>query len=167
MKKPFHQMIRNFDKKMDEDFIYHSWIHSVKNPTKIVMDMTRVLIDDLVEKNQIKVYHNLDDPNHILGWVAYGKIEETPLLHFVFVKRDLRRAGIATALIDHVFPPKKVKPKSERWAADYDIFCTHWSHYMQQLNAKDLWGTRYAGSLLPACIYEIMTNKLENVVNAA
>tara|TARA_R110000744_G_scaffold19487_3_gene51445 strand:+ start:1329 stop:1799 length:471 start_codon:yes stop_codon:yes gene_type:complete len=143
-------MIRDFNKEMDSDFIYHSWIHSVKNPTRAVMDMTRVLIDSCVERKGIKVFCNDDDPNHILGWVAHGPLEESWVLHFIFVKRDLRKNGIATKLINEVAPS---------W--DEPILCTHWSHYMQKIDARDRWNCKYVGSLLPACIYLIMKRSLE------
>jgi len=142
-------MIREFNEEMDSDFIYHSWIHSVKNPTRAVMDMTRVLIDHCVEMNTIKVFCNDKDPNHILGWVAYGSLEDARVLHFVFVKRDLRNSGIGTKLVNDV-------------ALDWDPFmCTHWSHYMQKIDAKDRWNARYVGSLLPTCVYLIMKRKLD------
>ena len=144
-------MIRDFNKEMDSDFIYHSWIHSVKNPTKAVMDMTRVLIDHCVEVKGIQVFCNDDDPNHILGWVAYSHIEDTKVLHFVFVKRDLRKNGVGTDLVNSIAPD---------WSEPF--LCTHWSHYMQKIDARERWNCRYVGSLLPAVIYLIMKRSLES-----
>ena len=78
-------------KQMDEDFNYHSWIHSVKCPTKAVSSMTRVVIDEVVKNKDILVFCPDDDPDHIIGWIAHGLLENTPLLHFIFVKKDFRK----------------------------------------------------------------------------
>ena len=136
-------MIRDM-KKIDEDFIYHSWLYSVKNPTRAITSMTRYVIDSLVADGNVKVFCNDEDENHILGWVAYGKIENTPLRHFVFVKKALRGNGLATDLVRAAFPDKKK-----------DIFCTYWSHYLQKIDAKRKWNARFDGKLLAAYVYTL------------
>ena len=141
-------MIRNL-KKMDEDFIYHSWLHSVKCPTRAVSTMTRFLIDSLVQEQEglnsgIKVWCPDDDTNHILGWIAYGKIEKANLLHYVFVKKKFRQNHIGKELLYSVYPDR-----------DVQTFCTYWSHHMQQMDARKRWNTKFVANLLPAKIHEL------------
>mgnify|MGYP003624435676 FL=1 len=134
-------MIRDM-KKIDEDFIYHSWLYSVKNPNKAISSMTRYVIDDVVANNNIRICCNDEDENHILGWIAYGKMDNTPLLHFIFIKKALRGNGLATDLVRDVFPD-----------SSKDIFCTYWSHYLQKIDAKRKWNARFDGKLLAAHVY--------------
>ena len=136
-------MIRSI-RKIDEDFIYHSWLHSVRCPTKAVSAMTRSLIDSLVEDKTISIWCPDDDENHIIGWMAYGQIEETPLLHYTFVKKSFRNNGVGTDLIKSIYPDRSNQ-----------VFCTFWSHNLQTMNARDKWNIKFVANLLPAVIYKI------------
>ena len=136
-------MIRRI-KKIDEDFIYHSWLHSVKCPTKAVSSMTRFLIDWLVDDGSIVVWCPDDDENHIIGWMAYGKIENTPLLHYMFVKKSFRGNGIGLELLRHAYPDAKEQ-----------VFCTFWSHHLQVMNARSKWNVKFISNLLPAFIHSL------------
>tara|TARA_R110002012_G_scaffold202391_1_gene371438 strand:- start:21325 stop:21777 length:453 start_codon:yes stop_codon:yes gene_type:complete len=138
-------MIRTI-KKIDEDFIYHSWLHSVKCPTRAVSTMTRFLIDSLVEDKSISIWCPDDDENHIIGWIAHGRIENTPLLHFMFVKKAFRKNGVGKELLYNVYPDRKSP-----------VFCTFWSHSMQVIDARRKWNAKFASNLLPAVIHTIHT----------
>ena len=131
-------------KKIDEDFIYHSWLHSVKCPTKAVSSMTRYLIDSLVEDKSISVWCPDDDENHIIGWMAHGNLEKTPLLHFMFVKKKFRSNEVGRELLDSVYPDRKTQ-----------VFCTYWSHHMQLMDARSRWNVKFASNLLPAVIHAL------------
>jgi len=146
-------MIRNLS-PIDEDFIYDSWIRSVKCPTKAVTDMTRCLIDHVIGEGNIRVYCDDDDHDHILGWIAHGQIEATPLLHFLFVKKSFRGNGIGYDLLSDVYPEDKRDKSSP-------VFCSYWSFHMQQMDAKNKWHTRFVSNLLPAFIFSILTGKEE------
>lgn len=134
-------------KQLDHDFIYHSWIHSVKCPTKAVSSMTRAVIDEVVNNGDVLVLCPDDDQDHIIGWVAHGQLEDTPLLHFIFVKKDFRKEGIGTELIRAAFPETD------------NIFACYWSYHMQQMDARKKWGVKFISNLLPAFIYTVMSRK--------
>ena len=136
-------MIRGI-KEIDEDFIYHSWLHSVKCPTGAVTSMTRFLIDSLVADKSITVWCPDGDENHIIGWMAHGRIENTPLLHFMFVKKDFRKNGVGKELLYNAYPDRSSQ-----------VFCTFWSHHMQAMNARSKWNVKFASSLLPAVIHNL------------
>ena len=136
-------MIRPIE-KIDEDFIYHSWLHSVKCPTKAVSSMTRFLIDSLVADKNIAIWCPDDDKNHIIGWMAYGEIEDTPLFHYMFVKKSFRNNSVGKELLYNVYPDR-----------DLQVFCTYWSHHMQTINARNKWNVKFASNLLPAVIHNL------------
>ena len=138
-------MIRKMT-QTDEDFIYHSWIHTIKNPCHTITDMTRMLIDDVVSNGHIRVYCSDEDQDHIIGWIAYGEMEDTPLLHMLFVKRDLRSNGVGKSLFKHVFCNGDLPPERR-------VLCTHWSKFMNGVRFK--WNIKYVGSMLAAVIYRI------------
>jgi len=140
-------MIRSIE-KIDEDFIYHSWLHSVKCPTKSVSNMTRYLIDSLVADKSIAIWCPDDDKNHIVGWMAYGKIENTPLFHYMFVKKNFRKNSVGKELLYSVYPDR-----------DVQVFCTYWSHHMQAMNARSRWNVKFASNLLPAVIHNLHADK--------
>tara|TARA_R100000951_G_scaffold76179_2_gene64260 strand:- start:20202 stop:20660 length:459 start_codon:yes stop_codon:yes gene_type:complete len=152
-------MIRDI-KPIDHDFIYHSWLHSVKCPTRAVTSMTRRLIDSLVEEKKIKIWCPDDDENHIIGWMAFGEIEKAKLLHFVFVKKNFRNNEIGKELLYSIYPDRNEQ-----------VFCTYWSHHMQKIDARHKWNVKFVANLLPAKIYNLMedtpTQPLEVIHGAA
>ena len=145
-------MIRDI-KKIDEDFIYHSWLHTVSCPTRIVSEMTRCLIDRLVEDNKVKIWCPDDDENHILGWIAYGKLEKTPLLHFMFVKKKFRGNKIGRELLDSVYPDRSKT-----------VFCTFWTKHFQDMGLRGKWNVRFSGNLLPSVIFDMLRPPKETEV---
>ena len=152
-------MIRQI-KKLDEDFVYHSWLHSVKCPTRAVSSMTRFLIDSLIHEHQeqddpdsgIRVWCPDDDENHIIGWIAYGKIEGANLLHYLFVKKKFRQNHIGKDMLYDIYPDRSRQ-----------VLCTYWSHHMQQLDARRRWNTKFVANLLPAKIHELHIMNADSV----
>tara|TARA_R100000329_G_scaffold75986_1_gene65548 strand:+ start:259 stop:717 length:459 start_codon:yes stop_codon:yes gene_type:complete len=149
-------MIRGI-RPIDHDFVYDSWIRSVKCPTKAVTAMTRHLIDKVIEDDKVLIYCDRDDADHILGWIAYGQIEETKLLHFLFVKKSFRGNGIGSEMLNEVYPDT-VRNR------DNPVFCSYWSFHMQKMDARSKWHTRFVSSLLPAFIFELMSSPEEQRV---
>lgn len=147
-------MIREM-RPIDEDFVYDSWLRSVRCPTRTVTDMSRFLIDHLKMLGNIKIYCADDDQDHIIGWMAYGKIEDTPLLHYMFVKKDFRENGVGTELLRSVYPEKETC-----------VFCSYWSFHMQEMNARKKWNVKFVSNLLPAVIYQIMNGRVEREEHA-
>ena len=133
--------------RIDEDFIYHSWLHSVKCPNRGVTNMTRFLIDSVVKAGDILVWCPDDDENHIVGWLAHGKHEGTPLLHYLFVKKNFRRSHVGTELINALSSDSPVQ-----------LFCTYWSHHMQSLNARSKWNVKFVSNLLASVIHSLHTD---------
>ena len=80
------------------------------------------------------------------NYEIYGKIENTSLLHFMFVKKAFRKNGVGKELLYNVYPDRKSP-----------VFCTFWSHSMQVIDARRKWNAKFASNLLPAVIHTIHT----------
>lgn len=57
--------------------------------------------DALLKRASVLVACDDDDPNTILGYIIFERGDGPPVLHYVQVKRDLMRKGIANALLAH------------------------------------------------------------------
>lgn len=85
----------------DEPFIVDSWCMSYKSQA-VARDMgPRYLVDykwfvrALLKKVRVTVACDVEDPGVILGWCA----SSPGVVHYVFVKHDFRRLGIAKNLL--------------------------------------------------------------------
>jgi hypothetical protein len=80
-----------------------------------------------------------DDPWHILGWIAVEVIPNAYILHYLHVKKTLRKIGIAKSLIKRSLP------------AGNTIFYTHITKHAAEIMAvksKDLKDFRYLPHLV-------------------
>ena len=138
--------LRGF-RPLDEDFIYHSWLSSIRNEYPGSEKVTRLLIDKLLPTGECEVLVACEEeePDHILGWLVAGEVPDAAkALHFVFVKRAFRRGGLGTALVNKVFG----KDRSEK------VLCSYWTFQAQQYSLKDKWRLKYNAFLLPAALNE-------------
>jgi GNAT superfamily N-acetyltransferase len=90
----------------DTGFIVHSWRRSrapfVTYRQQICYRRGQdALIAALLERSVVRVAHEVGEPDTIVGW-ACGEPAGS-LLHWVYVRRQRRRRGVANALIDALF----------------------------------------------------------------
>ena len=132
--------IRNY-KPLDEDFVYHSWLSSIDYNIPGVQVMTRLVIDSCVESGTILIACSDEDPDHILGWLAYTEKLGFPVLLYSFVKKKLRNHGIGGKLMNMgVFPDDESVPTA------------FWSFWCQKYNLKKKWGLKFNSLLLPVLV---------------
>lgn len=55
----------------------------------------------LVDKGFVNIACDDEEPSTILGYLVGDKADKIPVLHYVQVKRDLMRKGIASTLLEH------------------------------------------------------------------
>jgi len=127
-------------KPLDEDFIYHSWLASVDYNIPGVKQATRLVIDSCVENGTILIASSEDDPDHIIGWMAYAEDLGFPMLLYVFVKKRLRNHGVGHGLVRHKFPGKDPVPSA------------FWSFWCQKFNLKRKWSLKFNSLYLPALV---------------
>ena len=78
------------DKRMPSD---HVWFKSY-----------RPVVENLLQKCSVKVAAYSEQPHQIFGYIVYDK--ESPILHWIFVKKIMQEMGIATKLIDSALGKK-------------------------------------------------------------
>jgi hypothetical protein len=42
---------------------------------------------------------NKDDPHKIIGWAVYAFARKVPVIHYCYVRREMRRSGVAHRLL--------------------------------------------------------------------
>lgn len=111
-------------------FILNSWINSLRyvHPwskldrnwlsTAAHALITRLLTSPLCTT---LVAVNKEDPDQVFGFVVFSR--EPSMLHWIYVKRDFREMGFATALMTHAF----IQP------TDVVIEATHKTHNLEHL----------------------------------
>jgi hypothetical protein len=92
----------------DVPFILSTWLSSYRDspwagviPNNKYQDVYGEAVSQLISRGStLTVVHSPMDENHLLGWACTEKTRKSePVVHFVFVKPDLRRNGIATAAL--------------------------------------------------------------------
>ena len=61
-------------------------------------EMTRA-IRRLCERGEVRIATAPDDDDHLLGFAAFTQADDGAELHYVYVKQDFRKLGIARALL--------------------------------------------------------------------
>lgn len=93
----------------DLNFIFASWMKGLrygnadleKIPPQIYDKKQRLVIAELLGRATVLVYCLTEDQDVILGYIVYEGEPNAETLHWVFVKKDWRRQGIA----HHLIPP--------------------------------------------------------------
>lgn len=130
-------------KPLDEDFIYHSWLSSVDHNIPGVKRITRRIIDGCVKDETIVVACSKEAPDHIMGWLAYGDDFNFPVLHYVFVKKDMRKGGVGTRLVRAAIPQTSIANPT---------LTSFWSFWCQKFGLKQKWNIKFNSLLLPVLV---------------
>lgn len=120
----------------DKDFIYASWLESYRHSsviTKRIRDSEyyvgqQKMIDNILARKHthISVAADVNDLSFIHGYIV-AEATATPTVHFCFVKKKLRKAGIAKTLFTFAGMPDSL------------VCFTHWTDPMESLvNRKDV-----------------------------
>lgn len=128
-------------KALDEDFVYHSWLSSLDRHIPGCRRMARTLIDHCVKDKTIFIACPDEHEDHILGWLAYGDDYSFPVLHYIFVKKDLRGHKIGKTLLSSCLP-----------MTSEPILTSFWSHWCQKYQLKHRWNLKYNSLILPSLI---------------
>jgi len=101
----------------DRPLIFATWLRAYRHgsqfprriPDAIFFDEHHAVIEELLERSDVRVAVPPGEPEVILGWsvveVIEPKVDGDPApvaIHFVYVKPAFRRSGVARALLAHV-----------------------------------------------------------------
>jgi GNAT superfamily N-acetyltransferase len=98
-------------KLTDLDIVVPIWLTTYRDgagpmPGKVYYPLQRKKIYHLLSNSMIFIACDLEDENHIYGWVCGDRHDEAAVIHYVHVKEAFRRYGIARELLKE-FEPKK------------------------------------------------------------
>lgn len=126
----------------DIEFIFSTWLRSYRHDsplTRLIHSDTffhghQKLVEKLLVRPKVRVHVCCDeaDPNHIFGWSA----TEENTLHFIYVKKPLRREGVGSELLAFSGLPEKIKGceishltntawsllKENKWEAEFNPY---------------------------------------------
>jgi hypothetical protein len=85
----------------DESFIYSSWLRSYRNSPQmktlsndVYYSNHKRVVESLLKNSTVKILCSVEDPSHIFGFFSYSN----NILHFLYVKYNYRKMGLATHL---------------------------------------------------------------------
>lgn len=125
--------IRRYAPETDEAFIYSSWLNTYKHDSYFAKRIKpyvffkghRQILNHILFKPIVKalIAHPKDEPDTITGYLIYER-HEKPVVHFVFVKKEFQKLGIARTLFDAA----EIDPQ--------DFTFTHWTMPVNDLIQK-------------------------------
>ena len=100
----------------DDSFIFNSWLKSYRN-SEFAKDMVndvyfsnhKAIIQKLLESDSTvcTLLVNPDDYMHYYGYVCYTLLPSSKILHYVYVKYNYRKFGLAKRLLNAVLVDDK------------------------------------------------------------
>lgn len=86
--------------------IFATWLKSYQNsslfakgiPREVFFAAHHKVIERILERAEVRLAVLPDDPSVVFGW----SVTEPGLVHYVYVKPDFRKYGIAKSLLAHV-----------------------------------------------------------------
>lgn len=91
-------------KKTDIPFIYQTWLNSFRYDSwskatakSVFFDHYKLVIDEILSNSKTLIACLPEDEDIILGYLVY----ESQIIHYIFVKNDFRKYGIAANLVNH------------------------------------------------------------------
>jgi hypothetical protein len=92
----------------------NSWLRSAKDdfdmPKDRFFETYRDHINGLLARSQVTMATDPTDPTFIHGYIVYQKVADVFLLHWAYVKKDFRRLGVMSRLIESQYPELGEEP---------------------------------------------------------
>lgn len=111
------QYSKNLARPSDIQFIYNSWLKSLRtygknNINPIYKNIRKSTyfkyqhdkIESIIENCKVLIARSNNDEDQIYGWIAY---DLNASVHYVYVKNAYRRMGVATDLLNTTVPDFK------------------------------------------------------------
>lgn len=97
------------------------WARRMDN--QVYHSFHRKVCEDLLRTATTAIAANNDDPTHILGFMVGERMRGALVIHFAFVRFELRRWGVAKLMLHEVFERRENEP----------IVCSHWVRMLDDL----------------------------------
>ena len=102
--------------------VLSSWCTNGRRGTQAYWDWVNQYVNRMLERCTVRVACNPHGEDHLWGWLCH----EGPVVHYVWVRLEYRRRGIATALLLEALGPR----------AQDELICSHWTKACEQIQTK-------------------------------
>jgi len=95
-------------KPEDLNFIFSCWLRNYRHSSQFARKISNTVyykyhhkvIERIIGRGaQVRIAHQVGEPDIILGFACMESFENTPVLHFIYVKKAFRGLGIAKKLV--------------------------------------------------------------------
>lgn len=92
----------------DRNYILNSWMKNAavtprgRDAGRVFFDEHRLRVIDALARQSMRVACVADEHDAILGWACVDTTLPAPVVHYVYVRSEARRNGIARALLSDV-----------------------------------------------------------------
>lgn len=99
------------------NFVYHSWLRSFRSdstfyrtiPREIFFENHRKRLYRLLDRSHCIVANPRDHPDIIVAYIVWELPEEgNAVIHYIYVKSDYRKMGLARLLVDVAAAGRKI-----------------------------------------------------------
>lgn len=114
--------------KADHDFIYDSWLNhfehtsyiSKKTPKEIFMREHSITVNHIMNRDNVVVKIAGDAEFSIFAYIVAESVHNSPVIHYLYVRPEYQRLGIARKLIDSLNLPNHFE-------------VSHWTQNLNQI----------------------------------
>ncbi len=156
-------IIRNY-KDGDKNFILNHYLHETSRlfPYKFMeYKMFNIKhssnLTELLTKVSVALAVNPEEEDHIFSFVVYEKVEDITVIHFIYTKEVYRNQGIASELINNIFPEFGTKECIISLLPNLDD--STYNKY-RELNLKELKNNNFDSKYQNPLRFYLMHNKL-------
>jgi hypothetical protein len=97
-------------KEEDVSFIFNSWLKSYRSSdfaknqcNSVYYENYKKIVENIINRSLITILCNVEDDNHILGYVVFEELPgENLLLHYLYIKHTYRKCGLAKNVISSI-----------------------------------------------------------------
>lgn len=115
----------------DEDFIYHSWLNhyqansyfAKRIPKKTFMKFHSLVANNAMNRAGIVKKIAGDNEFTIYGYVIAESVNDSPIIHYIYVRPEYQRLGIGLALINSLYIEK-----------EFEV--SHWVPILNEISRK-------------------------------
>jgi len=95
----------------DEAFVYNAWLKSYKDSpwgkpliNDIFFTNHKEIVKKLLDSSEVLLAVNPEDPDQIYGFAVIEKSPRVSIIHYVYVKYNFRKLGLARDLVETLEP---------------------------------------------------------------
>lgn len=123
-----------FAQDSDKNFIFSKWLKNYKFSSRFAKRIKndvfykwhQLILENILSRpsTTVLIAHPDDEPDVNLGFICYEDINDTKIIHYIFVKPEFRNFGLGRTLYNHAMNDS------------VGGYFTHWTYPIDQLESK-------------------------------